>query len=467
MRLQNVSVRYRDRPRRSGVLALDGITLSIERGEKVGVIGSNGAGKSTLMRVMAGILRPDAGRCDLEGMSATLLSLNAGFDPELSGRRNIVTHGMLMGLAKRQAEARVAAVAEASGLGDAIERRVATYSNGMRARLCFWAAIDLQPDLMLVDEVLAVGDKEFRDKSQQALLDLMQGAGAVVLVSHNLRFVTDLCERLVWLDGGRVRLDGDSPTVAAAYEAATAPPAKIAQNRAGCNAPAEVFVCGVPGGAASTVAQLLNAHPQAVLGTERYAADFHAGTVETEDLWSKERFFGSGPVETAATAKFEAASVVGDKIDTLHRHFEALNAALPHSKVVFVLRDPLFAVWARADNQRHREEATGAQLQALFGEHLAAWEEAVAAAMAAGKPFGPRLLVLSQDRLFGRQRYAVLAGLFRSLDLPVVMGAEAKALLAEAIAEDRAERTIPPKARKWIERRANLRRYGRLLYRAL
>lgn len=466
MRLRNVSVRYRDRPRRSGVLALDGITLNIERGEKVGVIGSNGAGKSTLMRVMAGILRPDAGRCDLEGMSATLLSLNAGFDPELSGRRNIVTHGMLMGLAKRQAEARVAAVAEASGLGDAIERRVATYSNGMRARLCFWAAIDLQPDLMLVDEVLAVGDKEFRDKSQQALLDLMQGAGAVVLVSHNLRFVTDLCERLVWLDGGRIRLDGDSPTVAAAYEAATARPADVAQNKAGRKAPTGVFVCGVPGGAATTVAQVLNTHPQAALGTEQYAADIRAGTVEAENLWTSERFFANDPAPAAA-AKFEAASVVGDKIDALYQHFETLNAALPHSKVVFVLRDPLFAVWARADNERHREDATGTQLQALFGEHLAAWEEAVAAAMAAGKPFGPRLLVLSQDRLFGRQRYAVLAGLFRSLDLPVVMGPEAKALLAEAIAQDRTERTIPPKARKWIERRANLRRYGRLLYRAL
>ena len=466
MRLQNVSVRYRDRPRRSGVLALDGITLNIERGEKVGVIGSNGAGKSTLMRVMAGILRPDAGRCDLEGMSATLLSLNAGFDPELSGRRNIVTHGMLMGLAKRQAEARVAAVAEASGLGDAIERRVATYSNGMRARLCFWAAIDLQPDLMLVDEVLAVGDKEFRDKSQQALVDLMQGAGAVVLVSHNLRFVTDLCERLVWLDGGRMRLDGDSPTVAAAYEAATAPPAPVAPNKAGRKAPTAVFVCGVPGGAATTVAQVLNTHPQAVLGTERYAADFRAGTVDAENLWTSERFFANHPA-TAAAAKFEAASVVGDKIDALYQHFETLNAALPNSKVVFVLRDPLFAAWARADNERHREEATGAQLQALFGEHLAAWEEAVAAAMAAGKPFGPRLLVLSQDRLFGRQRYAVLAGLFRAIDLRAVVNDETKALLADAIAQDRTERTIPPKARKWIERRANLRRYGRLLYRAL
>ena len=465
MRLQDVSVRYRDRPRRSGVLALDGITLSIERGEKVGVIGSNGAGKSTLMRVMAGILQPDAGRCDLEGMSATLLSLNAGFDPELSGRRNIVTHGILMGLAKRRAEARVAAVAEASGLGDAIERRVATYSNGMRARLCFWAAIDLQPDLMLVDEVLAVGDKEFRDKSQQALVDLMQGAGAVVLVSHNLRFVTDLCERLVWLDGGRIRLDGDSPTVAAAYEAATAP-APAALNKTGRKAPTAVFVCGVPGGAATTVAQVLNTHPQAVLGTEQYAADFGAGTVDAENLWTSERFLANDPAPAAA-AKFEAASVVGDKIDALYQHFETLNAALPNSKVVFVLRDPLFAVWARADNERHREEATGAQLQALFGEHLAAWEEAVAAAMAAGKPFGPRLLVLSQDRLFGRQRYAVLAGLFRAVELRAVVNVEAKALLADAIAQDRTERTVPPKARKWIERRANLRRYGRLLYRAL
>lgn len=441
MRLHNVAVRYRDRPRRGagGVKALDGVSVRIGRGEKVGLIGPNGAGKSTLMRVMAGVLRPDAGRCDLEGMSATLLSLNAGFDPELSGRRNIVTHGILMGLSKRQAEARVAAVATASGLGDAMERRVSTYSNGMRARLCFWAAIDLKPDLMLVDEVLAVGDSAFRERSRQAMVDLMQGAGAVVLASHNLRFVTDLCERSIWLEDGKVRLDGASAEVAAAYEASNASAdgsdAKVDERPA----PTAVFLCGVPAGGATTVAQLLGTHPRVVVSMER----------------------GTGPLN--ADAKFEDVSVLGHEVADLPQALAALEAE-PNAKVVFVLRDPAFAVWARAGAPGApgtREEA-----ESMFGEHLAAWESAVAAAMDATSALGPRFLVLSQDRLFSRQRPVVLAALFRFLDLPITVNKEAKALLAEAAGQARAERRVPPRARKWIERRANMGRYARLLYRA-
>lgn len=439
MRLHNVAVRYRDRPRRGagGVKALDGVTVQIGRGEKVGLIGPNGAGKSTLMRVMAGVLRPDAGRCDLEGMSATLLSLNAGFDPELSGRRNIVTHGILMGLSKRQAEARVAAVAAASGIGDAMERRVSTYSNGMRARLCFWAAIDLKPDLMLVDEVLAVGDAAFRERSRQAMVDLMQGAGAVVLASHNLRFVTDLCERSIWLEDGKVRLDGASAEVAAAYEVSNADASDVKASER--PAPTAVFLCGVPAGGATTVAQLLGTHPRAVVSMER----------------------GAGPLN--ADAKFEDVSVLGHEVADLPQALAALEAE-PNAKVVFVLRDPAFAVWARAGAPGapgSREEA-----ESMFGEHLAAWESAVAAAMDATSALGPRFLVLSQDRLFSRQRPVVLSALFRFLDLPITVNKEAKALLAEAAGQARAERRVPPRARKWIERRANMGRYARLLYRA-
>lgn len=460
MRLQNVAVRYRDRPRRGagGVKALDGVSVQIVRGQKVGLIGPNGAGKSTLMRVMAGVLRPDAGRCDLEGMSATLLSLNAGFDPELSGRRNIVTHGILMGLSKRQAEARVAAVAAASGLGDAMDRRVSTYSNGMRARLCFWAAIDLKPDLMLVDEVLAVGDSAFRERSRQAMVDLMQGAGAVVLASHNLRFVTDLCERALWLEGGKVRLDGPSDEVAAAYEASNARAAPLAPV-----APTAVLVCGVPAGGATTVAELMDAHPLAVVGTAGGTGAVRAGGLDGANLWRKECFFGP-PADAASEARFEGATVLGHQIDEPSQALAALEAAPPNSKVVFVLRDPAVAVWVRAGAPG--EPATREEAESMFGEHLTAWESSVAALAAASKTLGPRLLVLSQDRLFSRQRPAVVASLFRFLDLPIAVNAEARALLAGAAAKVRAERQIPPRARKWIERRANMGRYSRLLYRA-
>ena len=219
MRLSSVSINYRTRVRSGAgsVSALKGVSLTVGPGEKVGIIGSNGAGKSTLLRVMAGILRPDAGDMDVEGMSSALLSLTAGFDLDLSGIRNIIVHGMLMGLTRAEAEARVSSICVASGLGDAVHRRVATYSRGMRARLCFWTAIELKPDVLLVDEVLSVGDQQFRRKSQEAMTDLMTSDRTVVLVSHNINVVRRFSNRVVWLDDGRVRADGPSDTIVAAY----------------------------------------------------------------------------------------------------------------------------------------------------------------------------------------------------------------------------------------------------------
>ena len=223
MRLAGVSLRYRGRPgAKDSVPALADVSLRIGAGEKVGIVGGNGAGKSTLLRVMAGVLTPDAGTCDADGASIALLALNAGFDAELSGANNVVMYGMLMGLTRRQAMARVPAVVEASGLGDAAHRRVSTYSSGMKARLAFWTAIDLVPDVLLVDEVLAVGDREFREKSRQAMIDRLQENRTVVLASHNVWFVEQMCERTIWLEGGRIRMDGAASEVIGAYKNAGA-----------------------------------------------------------------------------------------------------------------------------------------------------------------------------------------------------------------------------------------------------
>ena len=220
MRLEGVSVVFSDEKFFSNaeeVTALNDVSLHVGRGDKVGVIGANGAGKSTLVRVMSGVLQPNAGVVDDEGMSCAHLSLNAGFDGELSGTRNVVMHGMLMGLTRKEAAARVEAVTEMSGLGDAMNRRVGTYSSGMRVRLCFSTAINLEPDILLLDEAFVVGDRNFREKSQRIMHERFADDRAIVLVSHSLANVEQLCERAIWLDHGEIKAQGETKSVVRAY----------------------------------------------------------------------------------------------------------------------------------------------------------------------------------------------------------------------------------------------------------
>ena len=225
MRLSGVGVTYSE-PRLFGagdeVTALRDVSLHVRPGDKLGVIGSNGAGKSTLLRVMAGVLKPNVGTVDDEDMTCAFLSLSAGFDGELTGVSNIIMHGMLMGLTRRQAASRVAAVAEMSGLGEAIHRRVGTYSTGMRGRLCFSTAIDLDPDVLLLDELFSVGDQDFREKSEQIMIERFQKDKAIVYVSHNVNMVKRLCPQAIWLDHGRIRVQGDVDDVIAEYRNARA-----------------------------------------------------------------------------------------------------------------------------------------------------------------------------------------------------------------------------------------------------
>ena len=226
MRLSEVSVvysEYRFFSKADDVVALRDVSLEVRPGDKLGVLGANGAGKSTLMRVMAGVLSPNAGYMDGEGMSRALLSLNAGFDSDLSGVHNIVMHGMLMGLSRREAASRVMPVTEMSGLGDAIHRRVSTYSTGMRGRLCFSTAINLDPDILLLDEVFSVGDAEFREKSRRIMIERFKREKAIVFVTHNVNMVRSICERAIWLDHGSVRAHGDVESVIAEYRGATRP----------------------------------------------------------------------------------------------------------------------------------------------------------------------------------------------------------------------------------------------------
>lgn len=199
--------------------ALEDVSLQLREGERLGVIGRNGAGKSTLLRVLAGILAPDRGRVRRGPATCQLLSLAVGFTPYLSGRDNAVLSGLMLGLRQRDIIARLPAIKAFSELGDFFEQPIASYSSGMVMRLGFAVAIQVEPDVLLIDEVLAVGDLAFQEKSGEALRERMRQGQTVVLVSHDETQVAALCDRLLWIEHGRSVLEGDRDSVFAAYHA--------------------------------------------------------------------------------------------------------------------------------------------------------------------------------------------------------------------------------------------------------
>lgn len=218
--LQNVSMSYTVRAgvfKWSKYTPLKDISFDLHRGETVGIVGRNGAGKSTLLRLIAGILEPDGGLIVNRGARVSLLSLGVGFVPHLSGRENAMLSGMLLGLRKDEIMRKMDAIRDFSGLGNFFDRPLHTYSSGMRARLGFSVAIQVDPDVLLIDEVLGVGDEEFRTKSTAELKRLIKSDKTVVLVSHNLATVCELCDRLVWIEDGRVMQMGSTEEVLAQY----------------------------------------------------------------------------------------------------------------------------------------------------------------------------------------------------------------------------------------------------------
>lgn len=207
------------RPRASrSVEALRGVSFGINEGEALGIIGRNGSGKSTLTRAMAGLVRSDTGAVYAKS-HPVLLGVGAALQPELSGRRNILLGAMALGLSARQAREGLEDVVAFSGLEDAIDRPLRTYSAGMSARLRFAIAVNIEPEILIVDEMLGVGDMEFRERSDERMRRLLANAGTVVLVSHSLASIAQLCPRSLWLDAGRVKMDGPTDEVVAAYRA--------------------------------------------------------------------------------------------------------------------------------------------------------------------------------------------------------------------------------------------------------
>ena len=204
------------------IRALEDVSFEVARGEAFGIVGGNGSGKSTLLKVIAGILRPDSGEVVTDGRVAALIELGAGFHPEISGRQNISINGTVLGLTKREIEERFDSIVEFSGLADYIDEPVKTYSSGMYVRLGFAVAVHTDPDILLVDEVLAVGDEEFAHRCIRRIEQHLAGGGSLLVVSHSLSLIEDLCDRCLWLERGRMRGSGDPRRVIDSYRQAVA-----------------------------------------------------------------------------------------------------------------------------------------------------------------------------------------------------------------------------------------------------
>jgi ABC-type polysaccharide/polyol phosphate transport system ATPase subunit len=235
IRVENVSVVYRTSLERAPTLrstllrlgrreriireiqALTNVSFEVPHGKVLGVVGVNGAGKSTLMRTVAGILPPTVGRVEVNGRVSTLLSLGVGFNRKLTGRQNVVLGGLAAGLTRAELAEKYGEIVEFAELGEFMDMPMRTYSSGMYGRLAFSVAVNMDPDILLIDEALSVGDARFRRKSADKMRELCSQARTIVLVSHALGTVRELCDQAIWLDKGVMRMWDEPDAVVDAY----------------------------------------------------------------------------------------------------------------------------------------------------------------------------------------------------------------------------------------------------------
>src|SRR5215471_17359155 len=202
--------------------SLDGVTLHVPQGKTVGIIGRNGAGKSTLLKIITGIYSPSSGTVQVNGRISALLDLGAGFHPDFSGRENILINGIILGMSRSEIRARMPAIIDFSELADFIDEPVRTYSSGMYMRLAFSVATHVDPDILLIDEILAVGDEHFSHKSRAKMNEFKKGGKNIVLVTHDLNTVQTWCDQAAWIDAGLVRAVGNPSEVVNQYRDAVA-----------------------------------------------------------------------------------------------------------------------------------------------------------------------------------------------------------------------------------------------------
>ena len=199
----------RDKSKKIKIHAINDISFKIYKGEKIGIIGYNGAGKSTLLNLITGIYHPDKGNVTTYGNISPLLSLGAGFDPNFSGRKNIILNGAVLGYEKEFLESKMDEIIEFSELGEFIDIPIKNYSKGMLAKLGFSIATAVNPDILIIDEILGVGDVNFQKKSADKMKSLMDGGTTVLLVSHSIPQIRELCDKAVWIDNGKLREIGE------------------------------------------------------------------------------------------------------------------------------------------------------------------------------------------------------------------------------------------------------------------
>ena len=223
LELRNIGVAYRrgrNPFRHNYYWALKDVSLDLRHGETLGVIGRNGVGKSTLLKVIAGIIAPDRGEIIQSAYRASLLSLQVGFVAQLTGRENAILSGMLLGAPRQRIQASMDSIIEFSELGDFIDEPVSSYSAGMKARLGFSVAMQADPDILLIDEVLGVGDAAFRPKARKVITERIAAGETVVIVSHSEQTLKEYCHRIAWIEDGTLRAVGDPDEVLKAYRGA-------------------------------------------------------------------------------------------------------------------------------------------------------------------------------------------------------------------------------------------------------
>ena len=198
--------------------ALRGVSFEVKKGEVLGIIGHNGAGKSTLLRIISGILKPTTGSVQVKGTVVPMLELGSGFDFDLTGRENIFLNGAILGYSESFLKEKYDEIVAFSELGKFIEVPIRNYSSGMVMRLAFSIATVVNPDILIVDEILAVGDADFQEKSRRRMLELMSGGTTVLFVSHSLDQIREMCDRVLWIEHGETQMLGETAAVCDAYE---------------------------------------------------------------------------------------------------------------------------------------------------------------------------------------------------------------------------------------------------------